>query len=66
MLVPAAGEDAQWLDRLAEELHETFGRDMELDLRLVDEIPLTAAGKHRFIISEVKPEFAGGGHGRSS
>ena len=60
-LVPAGGEDAQWLDRLAEELHETFGRDMELDLRLVDEIPLTAAGKHRFIISEVKPRVRGRG-----
>ena len=30
---------------------------MQIDIRLVDEIPLTAAGKHRFIVSDVEPRF---------
>lgn len=56
-LVAGGGDDAQWIDRLADELHGCFGLEMQIDIRLVDEIPLTAAGKHRFIVSDVVPRF---------
>ena len=32
---------------------------MSIDFRLVDRIELTPAGKHRPIVSEVRPDFAG-------
>ena len=34
---------------------ENCGEDMSVDIELVDEIPLTESGKHRFIISKVSP-----------
>jgi phenylacetate-CoA ligase len=49
--------DSAWLARLQHELHECFGEDMNISLDIVDAIPLTPAGKHRFIISDVKPDF---------
>ena len=50
--------DTGWLDSLSEELHECFGDDMNIVFRLVDQIELTSAGKHRFIISDVRPDFS--------
>ena len=59
-LVSRNSNDSRWLDALAEELRACFGGDMDIDIQLVDQIALTSSGKHRFIISEVKPEFASG------
>jgi phenylacetate-CoA ligase len=52
--------DTGWLDALDEELHTSFGEDMNIVFKLVDRIELTSSGKHRAVISEVRPEFAGG------
>ncbi len=38
------------------ELQPYFGKKMQISVKMVDHIELTAAGKHRFIISEVKPD----------
>ena len=46
-----------WLDNARAEIQARFGPQMHIELTLVDEIPLTAAGKHRYIISEVTPDF---------
>ena len=52
-------DDTGWLDALRQELRECMGDDMSIDFRLVDRIELTPAGKHRPIVSEVRPDFAG-------
>ena len=52
-------DDTGWLDALSRELRECLGDDMSIDFRLVDRIELTPAGKHRPIVSEVRPDFAG-------
>lgn len=49
--------DQTWLDAAESELHARFGTDMYISIQVVDSIPLTPAGKHRFIISEVTPDF---------
>jgi phenylacetate-CoA ligase len=49
--------DSAWVDRVRQELLSRFGSDMIISIKVVDEIKLTPAGKHRFIISEVKPNF---------
>jgi phenylacetate-CoA ligase len=36
---------------------EKLGRDVALGLKPVQEIPLTARGKHRFLIQELPVEF---------
>jgi len=46
-----------WFEKVRQEIQHIFGEDMQIALTVVDNIPLTPAGKHRFIISEVKPEF---------
>jgi phenylacetate-CoA ligase len=59
-IVASPRDDPTWLERLDHELHLGFGEDMQIDLLLVDEIPLTAAGKHRVVISDITSEFTGG------
>lgn len=49
--------DSTWLDQIHRELHERFGTDMQISVDIVENIPLTPAGKYRFIISDVKPDF---------
>lgn len=49
--------DQAWLDRMHQELQTRFGQSMHISLCVVDNIELTAAGKHRYIVSEVKPDF---------
>jgi phenylacetate-CoA ligase len=49
--------DSVWLENLRNEIQARFGKSMQISLQLVDHIELTPAGKHRFIISEVKPDF---------
>lgn len=56
-LVCRQAVDQDWLGRARAELQARFGVDMDISLQIVDEIPLTPAGKHRYIISEVPPDF---------
>ncbi len=46
-----------WLDNARAEVQARFGQATQITLEIVDRIELTPAGKHRFIISEVKPNF---------
>jgi phenylacetate-CoA ligase len=49
--------DSLWLENLRKEIQHRFGEDMQIEIKLVDHFELTRAGKHRFIISDVKPDF---------
>jgi hypothetical protein len=49
--------DSAWLDKVRNELQAHFGQSMHIALRVLDDIELTPAGKHRFIISQVEPDF---------
>jgi phenylacetate-CoA ligase len=47
----------QWLEAVKAEVQNRFGPLTHISLEVVDDIPLTPAGKHRYIVSEVKPDF---------
>lgn len=47
-----------WINNVRQAMQERFGAAMSIDLQIVDDIPLTPSGKHRYIISEIKPEFS--------
>ena len=47
--------------KLLDGIKEKCGEDMTVDIEIVDEIPLTESGKHRFIISRVSPFLRGAG-----
>jgi phenylacetate-CoA ligase len=49
--------DQVWLEGVRGELQSHFGAPMQISLQVVDRIPLTSAGKHRFVVSEVRPDF---------
>ncbi len=46
-----------WLEAAKAEVQTRFGAGTQVTLEIVDHIELTRMGKHRYIISEVKPEF---------
>ncbi|MDM8530403.1 hypothetical protein QUF63_04475 [Anaerolineales bacterium HSG25] len=46
-----------WLNNAKAEVQERFGAATRITLEIVDDIELTTAGKHRYIISDVKPDF---------
>jgi len=46
-----------WVDGVRAEIQARFGEPTHISLQLVDKIELTPAGKHRYIISEVEPDF---------
>jgi phenylacetate-CoA ligase len=50
--------DATWLENLSNEIRAHFGAPMQVSLLQVDDIALTPAGKHRLVISDVKPDLA--------
>lgn len=50
--------DQPWLDDLRAEIQTRFGPTVHVTLQAVDDIPLTPAGKHRFVISQVKADFS--------
>jgi phenylacetate-CoA ligase len=60
-LVLRQGGDGLWMQRLREEVQGRFGAEMQIDIKQVDHFELTKAGKHRFIISDIKPDFTGEG-----
>ncbi len=49
--------DSAWLENVRRELQARFGESMHISLDVVDHIELTRAGKHRFIISDVRPDL---------
>jgi len=46
-----------WKDEVIAEIQSNFGKDIRVAIDIVDHIELTRAGKHRFVISDVKPDF---------
>jgi phenylacetate-CoA ligase len=56
-LVCSKDVDQVWLEGMRRDLQDRLGSGMHISLETVDEIPLTSAGKHRFIISEISPPF---------
>lgn len=50
--------DAAWLAAVEAEVRCAFGRAIGIDIDLVEGIPLTAAGKHRYVISDVQADFS--------
>jgi phenylacetate-CoA ligase len=44
-----------WLDNVRSEIQAHFGDGTQVSLKVVDQIELTPSGKHRYIISEVRP-----------
>jgi phenylacetate-CoA ligase len=50
--------DDAWRENLLNELQEHLGMSVRVSLLQVDDIALTPAGKHRFIISDVEHDFA--------
>jgi hypothetical protein len=49
--------DATWVDNLLKDARYFFSDTMQISIKFVDKIELTSAGKYRFVISEVRPEF---------
>lgn len=48
--------DTAYLENIRKELLPCFGDSMKISVKLVDHIDLTPGGKHRYVISEVKPD----------
>jgi phenylacetate-CoA ligase len=46
-----------WLENTHAEIQARFGPATQVSIKIVDSIALTPAGKHRYIISDVKPDF---------
>lgn len=46
-----------WLDNAHTEIQARFGPSTQISIKIVDDIPLSPAGKHRYIISKIKPDF---------
>lgn len=46
------------LDSLHATIQQRFGPSTHVTMQVVDQLPLTPAGKHRFVISEVRPTFS--------
>jgi len=56
-LVCNQGLNDTWLDDVQTEIQSRFGHSTEVSLQIVNQIELTPSGKHRYIISDVKPGF---------
>jgi phenylacetate-CoA ligase len=48
--------DSQYLEGVRQKIQPLFGDSMRISVKLMNHIPLTAGGKYRHIISEVKPD----------
>jgi phenylacetate-CoA ligase len=48
----------EYIDMLTNKIHECCGKDMQVNFKIVDEIPPTESGKFRFIISKVAHSLA--------
>ena len=56
-LVCRQSVDQAWIETARSELQARFGAEMHISIQLVDNIALTPAGKHRYIVSEVTPDY---------
>ncbi len=56
-LVLAQEVSKSWFERVRSEIQDCFGPAMQISFQIVDCIDLTPAGKHRYVISDVAPEF---------
>jgi phenylacetate-CoA ligase len=52
-VVPTAGWQAGSIDAIRNGLTARLGSGVRVDVRLVDEIPPEASGKHRYVVSRV-------------
>ncbi len=57
-LVCAQEMGGAWTTGIHDEVQARFGASTHISIEIVDHIELTPAGKHRYIISEVTPDFA--------
>jgi phenylacetate-CoA ligase len=56
-LVSEVPMSTDWLREARQKICERFGQQTQLDIQLVEDIPLTRAGKHRHIYSDLDPDF---------
>jgi len=56
-IIAPAGLSDETLERLKDKIVNQMGHGVDVQLKLVDHIPPTATGKHRYMISEVGPSF---------
>ena len=47
-----------FLEGISTQIQDHFGPAMQVSIQILDEISLTRAGKHRFVISDIKPDWA--------
>jgi len=59
-LITEPGFQKASLAKLEEQIQERCGPAMSIRFELVDDIPLTEAGKRKFIISQVPMTFGNG------
>jgi phenylacetate-CoA ligase len=52
-MIPKADFKQEYVRKLEEMVTEHTGGDLRIDVEIVEDIPLTRAGKHRFIVSEI-------------
>jgi phenylacetate-CoA ligase len=50
--------DSAWIEQVKGEIQARFGDSVNVLLQIVDRIELTPAGKHRYIISDIAPDFS--------
>ncbi len=56
-LVPNSKFDDEARLKIQNDVREYIGSDVSLEIKIVDDIPLTRSGKRRFVISEVTPRL---------
>jgi phenylacetate-CoA ligase len=52
-IVPENGFSGRERDYITQKVHEACGEEMKVNYEIVDAIPMTEAGKHRFVISKI-------------
>jgi phenylacetate-CoA ligase len=58
LLVVDGGFNAETVERVRQRYRELFGPQINVDCRLVDEIPPDPSGKRRYVVSDVAPNYA--------
>lgn len=55
-LVPNDKFDNEARSKIQNEISEYIGTDVQLEIKIVDDIPLTRSGKRRFVLSAIPPQ----------